>query len=420
MGLTRRELLANGAVVLAAVSTAPALAASTSVPASIRALHARLICLDTHLDTPANFARPGWDIMKRHSVEADLSQVDYPRMLEGGLKGGFFAIYTPQGPVTPEGFAAARDAALLRAVEIREMVARNNRFFELAFAAPDAARIAAKKKIIVYQSIENAWPLGTDVTLLRSFYATGVRMTGVAHFQNNQFGDSATDPKGKQWNGLSPLGKDLVVEANKLGMILDASHSSDDVFDQLIVQSKSPIMLSHSGCRAVHDHPRNIDDQRLRTLAETGGVIQINSFSSYLVTTPEIPEREKAQGAIFAKLRNLSGMTPPEASAAVAEAARAIQALNRQYPVPRATFDDFMAHLLHALEVVGPDHVGIGADWDGGGGVTGMEDCASLPKITERLVKAGFHEADLRKIWGENALRLLAKAEELREPDSPG
>src|SRR3569623_1203318 len=166
------------------------------------ALHKRLICLDTHLDMPANLARPGWDVMKRHSVDEDFTQVDYPRMVEGGLKGGFFAIYTPQAPLTPEGMSAMRDAAFLRAAEIREMVAAHPDKFELAFLEEDAKRIAARGKIMVYQSIENSGILGNDPTLLRSFYKLGVRLAGPVHFLNNQYGDSATGkPK---WNGLSP------------------------------------------------------------------------------------------------------------------------------------------------------------------------------------------------------------------------
>src|SRR5580704_5536139 len=251
--LSRRGVLVNGAALLAA---APALAQTSA--AAARALHERLICLDTHLDTPASLARPGWDIMQRHSWTEDFTQVDYPRMVEGGLDGGFFAIYTPQGPLTPEGMMAARDAALLRAAEIREMVAGHPQQFELAFVAEDAGRIAAKGKRIVYQSIENSYPLGDDITLLRSFHKLGVRMVGFIHFKNNQFGDSATDKP--QWKGLSPKGRELAALGNDLGMVLDASHASDDVFDQMMEISRSPIILSHSGCRAVHNHPRNIDD----------------------------------------------------------------------------------------------------------------------------------------------------------------
>src|SRR5215469_8477651 len=314
MNLSRREALAAGASALV-LAHADARGLSKT-----RALHERLICLDTHLDAPVNFARPGWDIMQRHSYETDLSQVDYPRMVEGGLKGGFFSIYTPQGPLTPEGYRAARDAALMRAVEIREMVARNSAHFELAFTAADAPRIAAKGKRIVFQSIENSWPLGTDVTLLQSFHKLGVRLAGPVHFTNNQLADSATDPKGKTWKGLSPLGKTFVTEANRLGIVLDASHSSDDVFDQMLTLSSAPIICSHSGCRAVHDHPRNLDDNRIKKLAAAGGTIQINSLSAYLVATPTIPALEQAQGTIFSRLRTISSMTPTEARDAVSDA----------------------------------------------------------------------------------------------------
>jgi len=415
--ISRRLFVASSA----AMAAAPALAGvHKSGPLErAREVHDRLLCLDTHLDTPANFARPGWDMMERHSVATDLSQVDYPRMVDGGLDGGFFAIYTPQGPLTPDGLMAARDYALVRAAAIREMVARNGRYFELAFTPADARRIAATKKRVVFQSIENSYPLANDVSLLRSFYALGVRMAGPVHFQNNQLGDSATDPKGKTWNGLSPMGHDFVSLANELGIILDASHSSDDVFDQMVAQSKVPIILSHSGCRAVHDHPRNIDDDRLKKLAATGGVIQINSFNSYLVTVPPNPEREKLQGAVFAKLRGLYSLSPIEAKRAVSEAAREMNALNTRFPVPRATFEDFMAHMLHALKLVGPEHVGVGADWDGGGGVTGMEDCASNWKITARLLQEGLRIDDIQKIWSGNVLRLMQTVQDGRAPAPP-
>ncbi len=403
MTISRRTVL--GGTALAGLYWGLPASAKTD-PAN--ALHRRLICLDTHLDTPANLARPGWDMMKRHSYASDFTQVDYTRMVEGGLDGGFFAIYSPQGPLTPEGMMAARDAALLRAAAIREMVAAQPDKFELAFVAEDATRIAASGKRIVYQSIENSYPLGDDITLLRSFYKLGVRMVGFIHFKNNQFGDSATDKP--QWNGLSPKGRELAALANDLGMVIDASHAADSVFDQLMEISRSPIILSHSGCRAVHDHPRNIDDDRIKKLAAAGGTVQINSYNSYLIDVPRDPERDKARGALYQKLENLSAMSPAQAAAAVKEVAAGMKAINARYPQPRATFETYMQHVTHALDLVGPDHVGVGCDWDGGGGVTGMEDVASIPKITERLVKLGYTESQLAGFWGGNALRLLAAA----------
>jgi len=298
-------------------------------------------------------------------------------------------------------------------MQIRELVAAHPDKFELAFVAEDAARIAASGKRIVYQSIENSYPLGDDVSLLRVFYKLGVRMIGFIHFKNNQFGDSATDKP--QWNGLSPKGRELAALGNDLGMVLDASHASDAVFDQMLEMSRAPIILSHSGCRAVHDHPRNIDDARIKKLASAGGTIQINSYNAYLIDVPPNPERDKAVTALRQKAR-----TPPGASTAQAEEARhdlakGMKEIEARYPEPRASFDMYMQHVTHALDLVGPDHVGVGCDWDGGGGVTGMEDVASIPKITERLVKLGHTEAQLAAFWGGNALRVLKAAHDARK-----
>jgi membrane dipeptidase len=286
------------------------------------------------------------------------------------------------------------------------MVEKNDRQFEFATTAADAERIARARKRIVYQSIENAYPLGLDAKELKTFYDLGVRMVGLVHFTNNDFGDSATDPKGPEWHGLSPLGRGLVREANRLGVILDASHASDAVLSQLIDLSKTPVILSHSGSRVVHNHPRNIDDELLKKLAVAGGLIQINSLSDYMIDVPANPERDEA----LKQLRTRFGATMTEVQATEFAAAR--REVDTRYPVPTATVDDFMRHLLYALYVVGPDHVGIGADWDGGGGVTGMWEVSALPQVTTRLLAAGYTEADLKKIWGGNVLRLLQAAED--------
>jgi membrane dipeptidase len=371
------------------------------------AIHQRILTLDSHLDTPMSFGRPGWNIMENHTYADDMTQVDYPRMVRGGLDGGFFAIYTAQGPRTPEGYANARDAALRRAVEIREMVARNTGYFELATKADDAARIVAARKRVVYQSMENAYPIGKDLTLIKTFRDLGVRMMGPVHFSNNDLADSATDPKGPEWNGLSQLGRDFVAEANRLGIVIDASHASDLAFDQMLALSTTPIILSHSGAKAVFNHPRNIDDERIKALAAKGGVIQINSYSDYMIRVPDTSERDAAVRALgdrYGPYRLLSG----ERFKTYVRERRAIEA---RYPVPRATMNDLMAHIIHTLRLVGPDHVGIGLDLDGGGGVTGLDDVEGTPEITRRLLAAGYSEADLTKIWSGNLLRLLREAD---------
>ena len=372
-------------------------------------LHQKLLTLDSHLDTPASLDLPGWSIEDGHEVHGDYTQVDLPRMKKGGLDGGFWAIYTGQGPVTVEGFRKARDFAILRGLSIRNMVAADPANFALALEAKDAAPIAAAGKRVVYLSIENAYPLGEDVTLLKTFYDIGVRVSGFAHFAHNQFADSSTDPSGKpRFGGLSPLGKELLKEMNRLGIVPDASHSSDQVLDDLLALSTTPILLTHSGCKAVYGHPRNIDDDHLKALAAKGGVIQMNAYGTYLRASKPNPQRQEALKALFGQLREDAKLSPEKRAELLAKR----QEIDRLYPdTDRPTFDDFMAHMLHALKVVGPDHVGVGADWDGGGGVVGMEDVVDLPKITAALLKAGYSEADIQKIWSGNVLRVLAANE---------
>ncbi len=391
-------------------SIACAADARVATPATARVVHERALTLDTHLDTAMHVARPRWSILDRHDRTRDISQVDVPRMIDGGLDGGFWAIFTPQGERTPAGRAKARDYALRVAVRLREMVVRNPETFALATSADDAARIAESGRRVVYLSIENGFPIGEDLTLLRTFQELGVRMFGPVHFLNNDLGDSATDPKGAEWRGLSPLGRDMVIEANRLGLVLDASHASDAVFDQMLALSKAPIILSHSGCKSVYDHPRNIDDERLRRLAAAGGVISMNSLPAYLAAVETTPERSAALAEIGKRMGSPSSLTPEAAE----ELTRARADVDRRFPVREVTFDDFMAHLLHALRVAGVDHVGIGADWDGGGGVRGMDDVSAIPRITERLLAAGYSAADVEKIWGGNVIRLLRDAERVR------
>ncbi len=393
----------------ALITLLPMAVQAQEVPKKIYQLHQKLLTLDSHLDTPASLDLPGWSIEEEHGVHSDYTQVDLPRMKKGGLDGGFFAIYTPQGPLTEEGFRKSRDFALLRGVSIREMVAADPANFALALEAKDAAKIAASGKRVVYMSIENAYPLGEDVSLLKTFYDMGVRVSGFAHFAHNQFADSSTDPSKKpRYGGLSPLGKELLKEMNRLGIVPDASHSSDQVLDDLLALSTSPVLLTHSGCKAVYDYPRNIDDEHLKALAAKGGVIQMNAYGAYLRASKPNSQRQEALKALFGQLREDAKLSPEKRAELLAKR----QEIDRLYPeTDRATFDDFMAHMLHALKVAGPDHVGIGLDWDGGGGVVGLEDVLDLPRITAALLKAGYSEADVQKIWSGNVLRVLAAAE---------
>lgn len=385
-----------------------ALCSPAIVAADTDKLHESLVVMDTHLDTPALLVQPGFDIMHSHTFADDFSQVDVPRMNSGGLDGGFWVIYTPQGPVTDAGFKSSRDTALLRAMAIHKMVAANPDTFALATEPEDARAIAEQGKKIVYVSMENAYPLGEDLSLLETFYKMGLRMVGPVHFKNNQFGDSSTDPDGQKYGGLSPLGKELVKKANELGIILDGSHAHDDLLEDMIELSKTPVILSHSGTKTIYDHPRNVDDSLLKKLVESGGVIHVNAYSSYLKELPQDPERGKAYGELFRQMGNIARMSEAEIAALKAKRKQ----IDMEHPAVRATFEDYMEHFLHILEVAGPKHTGVGADWDGGGGVETMMDVAALPKITERLLAEGYTEEDLADIWGNNVLRLLQQAKD--------
>ncbi|MBB4658397.1 dipeptidase [Parvularcula dongshanensis] len=366
---------------------------------SARAVHDEALVLDSHLDTPAALVRPGFDVTARHEAGRDDSQVDLPRMKEGGLDGGFFVIYTPQGPLTEEGYAEAAATAEERASAIERMVREHPSDFALATTSEGARQAEAEGRRVVLMSIENSYPLGESVFGLEGFHRRGVRMVGPVHFRDNQFAGSATGESGK---GLTPLGFELVAEANRLGMIVDASHASDAAFDDMLEASRTPIILSHSGARAIYDHPRNIDDDRLRKLAAAGGLIQVNAYGGYLADLPETPERDAALEAL--------GEGPGATIEDEATRARRRAEIDAAYPRPYASFEDFTAQLLHILAVVGPDHVGIGADWDGGGGVDEMRDVSDLPMITERLLEEGYTPEEIEKIWGGNLLRLLDAA----------
>lgn len=378
-------------------SSAP-LMAQDMAPAQ-RLVHERAIVLDTHLDTSVLFERPGWNFNEWHNYDFDLTQVDIPRMEAGGLDGGFFVIYTAQGELTARGYSQARDKALMRAAAIQRVVAANPDKLAFATTAADAERIVSEGKRIVYQSIENSWPLGEDLSLLATFHALGVRMAGPVHSKNNQFADSTTDKP--RWNGLSPLGRQWLAEMNRLGMVVDGSHSSDAAFDQMLALSKAPIVLSHSGPKAMFDHPRNIDDTRMKRLADKGGVMFLNSL--FLVAHDTSTERE----ALENRQQKWGSLNAEERRQLIADKA----ALDAKQPYTSADFALFMKSLLHAIRVMGVDHVGLGADWDGGGGVIGLADVTALPKISAALLDAGFSEADIAKIGSGNLLRVMRQVE---------
>jgi len=390
------------------ILTLPAFALALAIPASAqqpdvtaedRHAHERMIVLDTHLDVAMRFDDGQWDFGDLHRYAEDGSQTDLPRMAAGGLDGGFFVIYTPQGELTPAGYAEARDRALVRAAAIHRVIGENREKMGLALTAADAERLHRDGKRIAFISMENSWPLGGDPTLLATFHRLGLRMAGPVHSRTNQLADSTTGEA--RWNGLSPLGRSWVAEMNRLGIVIDVSHSSDAAFDQMLALSRVPVVASHSGPRAIFDHRRNLDDARMRRLARAGGVMFMNSV--FLVENDTSPERE----ALNDRRLRWGELDEAGRRRLLADAA----ALDARRPYTTADFDLFMRSLLHAVAVMGADHVGLGADWDGGGGVVGMDDVSLLPRITARLRREGLREADITKIMGGNLLRVLRQVQ---------
>lgn len=359
-------------------------------------LHSRMLVLDTHLDTPLHFERAGWSFADRHTLADDMVQLDIPRMKDGHLDGGFFVIYTEQGPLTAKGYADALAFARQRSDLIDRTLARHSDAIAPARTAADAGRLTREGKLIAFKSMENSYPLGEDPTLLQEFYAKGLRMAGPVHSRTNQFADSATGEA--RWKGLSPLGKQWVAEMNRLGIVIDASHSSDAAFDQMLALSKYPIILSHSSLRSAHDHPRNLDEARLKALAAKGGAMCISTiFISDMNMTP-------ARAELFGQYERIGTMTAAEQ----AELNRKWRELDKSESLWAADFEDYMKMVLRAIEVAGPDHICFGADWDGGGGLNGIEDITALPKVTARLKEAGYSDAEIEKMWSGNVLRILA------------
>jgi membrane dipeptidase len=370
-----------------------------------RTLHEQVLTLDSHLDTPSLFGLAGWDFAERHRVEQDGSQLDIPRMIEGGLDGGFFATYIPQGELTDAGRAAARAAAHTRLDEIHAMVKRHGELAEIALTAADARRIAASGRRVVFLSMENGYPVGNHPDLLAEFHARGVRMAGPVHFLNNDLGTSSTDVARPVMPGLTAAGREWLREANRLGILVDASHASDAVLDDLLEFSTRAIVLSHSGARAVFDHPRNVDDDHLRRIAARGGVVQVSAYPDYLLKRTSPPERS----AEIARIRQAGA--GDRTAAGRRELTRRLAEVDRRWPVPRATYEQFVAHLLHVIRIAGVEHAGIGIDFDGGGGVEGFADATAYPQITASLRRAGLTDREIGAVWSGNLLRVLAAAQ---------
>ncbi|HYC53256.1 MAG TPA: dipeptidase [Gemmatimonadaceae bacterium] len=323
--------------------------------ARARALHERIITIDTHDDIPLNFATAAVDPLNANR------QVNLEKMRAGGLDVGFFIVYVGQTPRTPENYDRAKTDAQTKFSAIHRMVQMYPDRIGLARSPDDVVRLAREGKLAAAIGIENGYVIGKDLALVARYHSLGARYMTLAHGRHNDICDSATDQNPPEHSGMSAFGRQVVAEMNRVGMMVDISHVSRDCMMQATAASKLPVIASHSSAKAVADHPRNLDDEQLRAIRQNGGVAQMVAFARYVKV----------------------GATEPPATVA-----------------------DFVNHIDHAVRVAGIDHVGISSDFDGGGGVVGWRDASETMNVTAELIRRGYSDAQIEKLWSGNTLRV--------------
>ena len=409
------------------------------------AIHDKVIALDTHDDiSPTDFTA------ERNYTQRLDTQVNLPKMVDGGLDASFFVVYVGQGLLTPEGYESAYKQAIEKFDAIHrftEQIASDK--IQLALTSADVRRINAAGKKVALIGVENGYPLGDDEKIalarVKEFYDRGARYMSLAHNGHSQLSDSNTgEREGWKWNGLSPLGKKVIAEMNRVGIMIDVSHPSKESMMQAVALSKAPIIASHSGVRALADVSRNMDDEQLLALKKNGGVIQVVAFNTYVKT--DSPERRQALDAL-AKEFGLPPGTPlggrggrggrrggaapgaaggrqgggrgQNALAQLSDEKRAelqtrLAALDEKFPPPaRSNVKDFVNHIDYAVKKIGIDHVGISSDFDGGGGVDGWNGADETFNVTLELVRRGYTEDQIGKIWSGNLLRVMDEVQKL-------
>ena len=398
----RRELLTTISQVAASFILGIALAVSlggtepAALAARAHALHFSSIVVDTHVDTTQRLLDPRFNL----AVRDPRGSVDIPRLREGGVGAIFFAAWAPSRVTGP----TAVHRATQQIAAVRSQIEKYPRDLTLATTAEEIRAAHRVGKIALLLGIEGGQMINSDLHNLQKFADLGVRYMTLTHSGNVEWADSSGDVA--KHNGLTPFGKEVVREMNRLGMIVDVSHVSDKTFFDVLAVSRAPLIASHSSCRAVCDAPRNMTDDMIKALAAKGGVIQINFHVAFLSQKFRNAERRNPHinKAIEQEVANICH---GDEACELLEGDR----LTRQYvdkgELPRVDWREIIEHIDHAVKLVGVDHVGLGSDFDGANMPYGMEDATQLPKITEALLARGYSEGDVRKILGENTLRLM-------------
>lgn len=391
-------------------------------------IHEKVITIDTHNDINVH----NFTAEVNYTQDLD-TQVNLPKMIEGGVDVSWLIIYTGQGSLTPEGYKDAYENAISKFEAIHrftEEIAPDK--IGLATTSKEVRDLVSQGKKVAMIGVENGYPIGTNLENVKKFYDLGARYMSLSHNGHSQLCDSNTGEEDGKWlhNGLSPLGKKVVLEMNRLGMMIDVSHPSKEAMKQMIALSKAPLIASHSSARALCNHSRNLDDEQLQWLKENGGVVQTVAFSSYIHTDKHNAFNAAAK-KIYAQVGQkigfkllerdeIKGLDKDARSKYYADFSRVKKLAepkiqNLKDVVPPVSVSDFVDHIDYLVEKIGIDHVGISSDFDGGGGIEGWSDASESFNVTLELVKRGYSEEEIAKLWGENLLRVLDRVQQVAE-----
>src|SRR5207302_11123287 len=400
-GIEMLRILCTTAVCVSAGCLLAAVVKSDDISARAKKLHFSSIVVDTHDDTTQRFLEGKFDLGRRYKD----GSIDIPRMREGGLGAIFFSIWIPSKITGTE----AVNRALAQIEAVREQVRTHPKDLALATTASEVRAARKDGKIAALMGVEGGHMISSDLGVLQKFADLGVRYMTLTHSGNDEWADSSTDKPAH--NGLTDFGKDVVREMNRLGVMVDISHVSDKTFYDALTVSKAPLIASHSSCRALCDAKRNMTDQMIKDLAAKGGVIQINYHVGFLsedfMNADKNPEIAKA---IADEVQKRCG---DKEGCQLIEGDRITREYVQQGKLPRVEYTKIIEHIDHAVKLAGADHVGLGSDFDGANMPYGMEDASKLPQITEALVCKGYSEDDVRKILGENTLRVMGEVERI-------
>ncbi|MDJ0633860.1 MAG: dipeptidase [Xenococcaceae cyanobacterium MO_188.B29] len=369
-------------------------------------IHNEVLTVDTHIDWPIQqFLNPDFNPSIRNTLgKWDSGQWDLVRMQEGGLDAVFMSIFTIQRERTDEGHTKAKEIALQQIESTQKMIADNPDIAEIALTPEDAYRLEKAGKRAIFMGMENGYPLAQDLSNIKLFFDLGIRYITLTHSKNNDLGDSSTD-KQQEWGGLSPFGEEVVQEMNLLGMMVDISHVHDETFWDVIKLTKAPVIASHSSARAIRNVPRNMSDEMLKAIKENGGVVQVCFLDNFIKKMEQSPERKAALEQL--KEERAAWVRGELSQVEIEKFREKYWQIEQQYPKNRPTLAEAIDHLDHMVEVMGIEHVGIGSDFDGGGGLVGFDDVSQMPNITQELLARGYTKEEIRQLWGGNVMRVF-------------